>query len=145
MENELTKRILSSIILIPIVFFLIIKGSYYFYLLLIIGFLISLYEWHLLAKKKSYYIPGFVFLVCSFFSIYQIRISEDNSYNQFLTILFVFLQILVDIFGRTFKGPKLTSYSPNKTISGLIGSYTLTLCLIPFFFILIYMIKIIFY
>jgi len=136
MENELTKRILSSIILIPIVFFLIIKGSYFFYLLLIISFLISSYEWHLLAKNKTYYILGFIFLVCSFFSIYQIRISEDNSYSQFLTTLLIciFTDIGGYFFGKTFKGPKLTSYSPNKTISGLIGSYILSLCLIPFFF-----------
>ena len=36
---------------------------------------------------------------------------------------------------KTFKGPKLTSYSPNKTISGLIGSYIFAMCSIP---ILIY-------
>ena len=75
MENELTKRILSSIILIPIVFFLIIKGSYFFLLLLLSGFLISLFEWHFLARR-NHIIYQVLFLVCSFFSIYQIRISR---------------------------------------------------------------------
>jgi len=138
MKNELKKRMLSSIILLPIVFFLIIKGSYFFYLLLIISFFISSYEWHNLTKNKKYHLPGFVFLACSFFSIYQIRIIEDNSYNLFFLILLIciFTDIGGYVFGKTFKGPKLTSYSPNKTISGLIGSYLLALCLIPFLYYL---------
>ena len=138
MKNELKKRMLSSIILLPIVFFLIIKGSYFFYLLLIISFFISSYEWHNLTKNKKYHLPGFVFLICSFFSIYQIRIIEDNSYNLFFLILLIciFTDIGGYVFGKTFKGPKLTSYSPNKTISGLIGSYLLALCLIPFLYYL---------
>ena len=37
------------------------------------------------------------------------------------------------VFGKFFKGPKLTSYSPNKTISGSIGSYLLSLSLLPVF------------
>ena len=59
--------------------------------------------------------------------------TVDNSYNYFLIVLLIC--ICTDIggymFGKIFKGPKLTSYSPNKTISGLIGSYSLSLCLIP--------------
>tara|TARA_B100000674_G_scaffold194278_1_gene158160 strand:+ start:166 stop:810 length:645 start_codon:yes stop_codon:yes gene_type:complete len=135
MVSELKKRILSSIILFPIVFFFVIKGSYYFLLLLIISFIISSYEWHLLAKKKPYYILGFIFLICSFSSIYEIRISQ-NSYEEFIIILFIciFTDIGGYAFGKTFKGPKLTSYSPKKTISGLVGSYLLSLLLIPFFF-----------
>ena len=35
------------------------------------------------------------------------------------------------IFGKIFKGPKLTKYSPNKTYSGLLGSFILSLFLIP--------------
>ena len=136
MENELKKRILSSIILFPIIFLFVIKGSYYFLLLLIISFVISSYEWHKLAKKKPYYILGFIFLICSFSSIYQIRISQNNSYEEFIIILFIciFTDIGGYVFGKTFKGPKLTSYSPKKTISGLVGSYLLSLLLIPFFF-----------
>ena len=66
MNNELKKRILSSIVLVPIVFFLIIKGSYFFLLLLLISIIVSLYEWHFLAKNKSYYVLGFVFLFFHF-------------------------------------------------------------------------------
>ena len=135
MLNELTKRIISSIILIPIVFFLIIKGSYFFYTLLIIIFFVALYEWHFLAKKKSFYFYGIIFLIISFYTIYQIRFNETNSYNQFLIILLIciFTDIGGYVFGKIFKGPKLTSYSPNKTISGLIGSYLFALSLAPLF------------
>jgi len=136
MENELKKRILSSIILFPIIFFFVIKGSYYFLFLLIISLAIASYEWHILAKKKPYYILGFIFLICSFSSIYQIRIGQNNSYEEFIIILFIciFTDIGGYVFGKTFKGPKLTSYSPKKTISGLVGSYLLSILLIPFFF-----------
>jgi len=133
MDNELKKRVISSIFLIPIVFFIIIKGSYFFFFLLLSCFLISCYEWHFLAKNRSYYVLGFIFLICSFSSIYQIRMGINNSYDKFLIILLVciFTDIGGYAFGKIFKGPKLTIYSPNKTISGLLGSFFLALCLIP--------------
>ena len=133
MENNLKKRILSSFILIPIVFFLIIYGSYPFLLLLIMSFFISIFEWHKMTKNKSYNFFGFIFLILSFYSIYQIRMSENNSYESLLIILLIciFTDIGGYIFGKIFKGPKLISYSPNKTISGMIGSYLFSLCLIP--------------
>jgi|TARA_B110000259_G_scaffold180616_1_gene221580 phosphatidate cytidylyltransferase len=50
----------------------------------------------------------------------------------------VFVAILSDIgglvFGKTFKGKKLTKISPNKTISGSIGSFVFSLILIPLFY-----------
>ena len=137
MEIELKKRIISSIILIPIIFFIIIKGSYFFLIILIICFIISLYEWHMMAKRKDYYILGLIFLFFSFYTIYEIRMDEVASYYKFLIIFLICM--LTDIggyvFGKTFNGPKLTSYSPNKTYAGLIGSYLFSLSIIP---ILIY-------
>ena len=38
------------------------------------------------------------------------------------------------IFGKIFKGPKLTTISPNKTFSGVIGAYLLSLMFIIIFF-----------
>tara|TARA_B110001454_G_C12463768_1_gene327348 strand:- start:56 stop:496 length:441 start_codon:yes stop_codon:yes gene_type:complete len=38
------------------------------------------------------------------------------------------------IFGKAFKGKKLTKISPNKTISGSIGSFILSLFLVPLFY-----------
>ena len=50
----------------------------------------------------------------------------------------VLVAILTDIggllVGKTFKGKKLTKISPNKTISGSIGSIIFSLLLIPFFY-----------
>ena len=40
------------------------------------------------------------------------------------------------LFGKTFKGKKLTKISPNKTISGSIGSFILSLLLVPIFYYL---------
>ena len=37
------------------------------------------------------------------------------------------------VIGKTFKGKKLTKFSPNKTVSGSIGSFIFSLFLIPFF------------
>ena len=133
-NNELKKRIISSIILIPVIFFFVIKGSLLFTLLLIIIFLISYFEWHKMSKNRPYYIPGLIFLFFSFYSIYQLRIYEENSLKKFLIILIIC--ILTDlggyIFGKTLKGPKLISYSPNKTFAGLVGSYLFPICLVPF-------------
>jgi len=53
-----------------------------------------------------------------------------------ILLICIFTDIGGYSFGRTFKGPKLTKYSPKKTISGLIGSYLLALCLIPFLYYL---------
>ena len=65
--------------------------------------------------------------------MYHIRMNEENSFIIFFIILFVC--ILTDIggyvFGKIFKGPKLISYSPNKTYSGLIGGYCFAFFLLP--------------
>ena len=38
------------------------------------------------------------------------------------------------VFGKIFKGKKLTKISPNKTISGSIGSFIFSMLLVPFFY-----------
>ena len=53
MKKEFIKRLLSSIILIPIAFFFIIKGSFFFTFFIATCFLITLYEWHMMSKKKN--------------------------------------------------------------------------------------------
>ena len=55
---------------------------------------------------------------------------------MFKIILFVILLICISsdiggiLFGKIFKGPKLTKVSPNKTISGSIGSLVFTTIII---------------
>lgn len=133
MNSEIIKRILSSIFLLPLSFFCIVKGSYFFYFLLGIIFLIASVEWHFMSKNKLYYFIGYLFLSISIFSVYKLRVDFDNEFFTILVIttICIFTDIGGYVFGKTFKGPKLTKYSPNKTYSGLIGSYLLPLIFVP--------------
>ena len=123
MNNEILKRILSSLILIPIALFFIIKGSYFFIFFILICFLISSYEWHFMSKNKKYYLPGFIFIIFSFYTFYFFRI--EGEYRVFLLIFIVCIATDIGgyIFGKIFKWKKLSKISPKKTISGVFGSY----------------------
>ena len=129
MNRELYYRILSSLILIPITFYVTLQGSLEFIFFLLICFSLSLYEWFKLCKIKSSKILGVLFLIFSFYTIFDLRSSSDNGY----LIIFFVLIICVStdlggyLFGKIFKGPKLSKLSPNKTYSGVIGSYILSL------------------
>ena len=141
MKSELIKRILSSLILIPIALFFIVKGSFLFNFFIAICFLITVYEWHMMSKKKSYYLLGLIFLIFSFYTVYELRnISENTSLSLFLfiTLICVSTDIGGYLFGKIFKGPKLTKLSPNKTYSGMIGGYLLSIVFTNFFIEYIY-------
>ena len=130
MKVELQKRILSSLILIPLSFFFIIKGSYLFNFFLFICFCLTIYEWHMMSKRKIYYLSGIIFLIFSFFLTYSLRnVSNEQSLLFFLFVITICISTDVGgyIFGNLFKGPKLTKLSPNKTYSGMIGSYFLAI------------------
>ena len=135
MGQELTKRILSSLILIPITLFFIIKGSYLFIIFISICLGVIIYEWHMMSKKKSFKIFGFLFLIISFYSIYKLRNNYFNDYSFLLltTLICVATDLGGYIFGKLFKGPKLTKHSPNKTYSGMIGGFFLSIILVNFF------------
>ena len=125
MSKELIKRFISSIILLPLAFFLIIQGSFLLIFFTVISFIIASYEWHTMSKKKSYYIYGFFFLIFSFYTFYELSIE----------LIVIFYVIIVCsstdiggyVFGKIFKGPKLTKISPKKTYAGMIGGYFLSL------------------
>ena len=143
MKQELQKRILSSLILIPIALFFIIKGSFLFNFFIIICFMITSYEWHKMSYKKPYYLIGLLFLIISFYSAYKIRTTMNGDYIYFIIILLIC--ILTDIggyiFGKILKGPKLTKISPKKTYSGLIGGFLLSIGVLFFIFSLGLLIK----
>ena len=136
MKQEFIKRLLSSIVLIPIALFFIIKGSYFFVFFILIGLFVSIYEWHYMSKKKDYKIPGIIFLILSFYSAYYFRNEFDADYQYFILILFIciFTDIGGYIFGKLFKGPKLTKISPKKTYSGVIGGYLFSIIFVALFF-----------
>ncbi len=134
MINEFQKRVLSSLILIPLCFFFLIKGSFLINFLLIICLLVSFYEWYKMSKKKSYHFFGYLFLTLSFYSAYLTRnIDEYGLLFLFVIIICISTDIGGYVFGKTFKGPKLTKISPQKTYSGLLGSYFLSIITISFF------------
>ena len=139
MNQELIKRILSSIVLIPVALFFVIKGSFLFIFFISTCFCIISYEWHMMRKKKSYYFLGFLFLIFSFVTIYELRfdnyiIGKDYMWVLIILIVCVATDLGGYIFGKIFKGPKLTKLSPNKTYAGMFGGYILSLIALSFSF-----------
>jgi phosphatidate cytidylyltransferase len=136
MKPEIIKRILSSIILIPLALFFIIKGSFLFNFFISICFLITVYEWHIMSKKKSYSIIGLIFLIISFYSVYKLRNNfvGDYIYLLFITVICVSTDVGGYVFGKIFKGPKLIKISPKKTYSGMIGGFLLSVISATIFF-----------
>ena len=127
MSQELTKRILSSLILIPTTLFFVIKGSALFVFFISICLIVIIYEWHMMTKKKPYRIFGYIFIFFSFYTIFKLRIDNDYYLLLFVIIICVSTDIGGYVFGNIFKGPKLTKFSPNKTYAGMIGGYLLSI------------------
>ena len=126
--NEFKKRILSSIILIPISIFFIIQGSITFIFFLTLIFLATSSEWLKMTKKRDLIkITGLFFLLFSFYTAIYLRQYIGLNFFLFLLVVCVFTDIGGYLFGKIFKGPKLTNISPKKTYSGVIGSFTFSL------------------
>ena len=128
MITEFKKRLLSSIILLPISIFFIVKGSVFFIFFLSVLFLATSYEWLKMSKKNDLLkIFGIIFLFLSFYTTLEIR--ENYKVNNFLLIIIIciFTDIGGYVFGNIFKGPKLTRISPKKTYSGVFGGFLLSL------------------
>ena len=123
--NEFLKRLLSSIILIPLILYILISGSFLFKIFILVCFLIANYEWYMISKKKIYSFPGYIFILISFYTFYKLRTDFDLR----LIIVIILICISTDIggylFGKFFKGPKLTKLSPKKTYTGMLGSFLL--------------------
>ena len=146
MKKELTKRIITSLLLI-LLFILAIQYTYILIISLIITSLISWIEFNGLFAKifiKSKYkiniqyvffkIASLLYLI--FFSVIVFYTVSDPLIKNY-TIYFFCTCISSDVgglmFGKFFGGKKLTKISPNKTISGAVGSLLFSLMLIPFF------------
>ena len=139
--NNLQKRIVTSAVLIGIVLSCLFINSYTWLLLLIIVSLISLVEIINLSRKiwKNKLIlfifsaTSFIYLL--FFTVITFRAKAWHDVEGILFILSVC--ILSDIggyiIGKSIGGKKLTKISPNKTISGSVGSFLFSL--IPLIFI----------
>jgi len=125
MSKEFIKRFISSIILLPLAFYFIIQGSFLLIFFTVICFIVSCFEWHTMSKKKFYYIYGFLFLIFSFYTFYELSTELIGVF--YVIIICSSTDIGGYVFGKIFKGPKLTKISPKKTYAGMFGGYFLSL------------------
>ena len=148
MNNNLSKRIFTSIILSTILLSCLFLHKYSWLLLILIASIISFFEFNNLIKKIWKKNKGTIFLlnvVCLFYLyFFIILVYQDGRISEFYTLSILLICILTDIggyiVGRTIGGKKLTKISPNKTISGSIGSFLFSL--IPCFLIFLFEISI---
>ncbi len=78
-------------------------------------------------NKDLVRIFGIFFLFFSFFSTIYLRQYIGLNFFLFLIIVCIFTDTGGYIFGKIFKGPRLTKISPKKTYSGVIGSFLMAL------------------
>ena len=155
--NNFILRIFSSILLLPITLYIIFLNNFFFQILLLIVFVTSIYELRFLIKSYLFLVVFFlvVFFIISFYKLRGSTLDDFYFLLWFLSIVW-----LSDIggyaVGKFFKGPKLSKWSPNKTISGFFGSiifsqfafcvfllskvqfkYSISILLIQFFFSII--------
>ena len=137
MAAELRKRIITSIILFLIAIFCILIHKFAFVLILIVTLFVCFNEWrdinYKYFKKKQhnnwkYFFVQFVGLVYLFiFLSTSIALRGNNSESIAFFIIILCICIFSDIggyvFGKVIGGKKLTKISPNKTISGSLGSF----------------------
>ena len=128
MKKELEKRIYSSLIILPITLFFIIQGSVLLLVFLSLFFLATCYEWFKMNKKNDLVkLFGTIFLFFSFYSAFNIREKSGIDFFIFIILVCIFTDIGGYVFGKIFKGPRLTSISPKKTYAGVIGGFLLSL------------------
>ena len=137
MAPELGKRIITSIILFLIAIFCILIHKFVFVLMLIVTLFVCFNEWrdinYKYFKEKQhnnwkYFFVQFVGLVYLFiFLSTSIALRGNNSESIAFFIIILCICIFSDIggyvFGKVIGGKKLTKISPNKTISGSLGSF----------------------
>ena len=90
-------------------------------------------------KRILYKILGIIFLILSFYSAYNLRTYAGLNFFLFIILISIFTDIGGYIVGKTLGGPKLTKISPNKTISGTLGSFIFSIIPLFIFFYLGYL------
>ena len=93
----------------------------------------------IICLKKKIQKIWFCFL--NFFFFIYLQLKDKRQWRLYFFLLIVIICISTDIggyvFGKLFKGPKLTIYSPNKTYAGMLGSFIFSI-LFMFIFINFY-------
>ena len=148
MNLELKKRMITSFFLL-----LLLTAMYFYnYILIISLIIISIIAWiefyALISKifkkeNNKHKLLRFLYksfsLIYLFSLVYLILLTQfKNSEHQIFITYSILISVMSDtggfIIGKIFKGKKLTKISPKKTLSGCIGSFIFSLCLIPFFY-----------
>ena len=143
-STNLKKRFYTSILLLLLIIMLGYNNIVLVYTLIVLGS-ISIIEFANLIKKinlkRIFFILFnilfiiYIFLFCYFFLFF-------SNFIQLKIFIFILLiscaasDIGGFIFGKIFKGPKLTKISPNKTFSGAIGSIFFTILIMTLSIIL---------
>ena len=150
MNKEILKRTITSFFLIT----LLGLTFFYSYILIISLVVVSIISWiefyGLIVKifykntiRSSFLkfsIKAISLIYLTLFSFIIFNGIAKNNYELNMLYLFsicIFSDIGGLIFGKFFKGKKLTKISPNKTVSGSIGSFILSLTLVPIFYYLL--------
>ena len=148
MSLELKKRIVTSILLLFLLY-LMINYSYILIISLIIISVVTWIEFNSLIykvfkkNKKKNLIIKFLFKLLSLIYLSSLvflilYIETEQTHLKICLIYSILVSIVTDIggllIGRTIKGKKLTKISPKKTISGSIGSFLFSLVLVPIFY-----------
>ena len=144
-KNELKLRVITSIFLI-LLLYLMLNFSVVMISSLLLIFVITWIEINNILSKsnlqkfflRNLIIRFFIFLYLLFFSyLVLMEFIENNPNVSWILIYLVLICILTDlggyIFGKTFKGKKLTKISPNKTYSGMFVSFLLPLVFAIFY------------
>lgn len=135
MSENLKKRIITSLLLFILIFLILSFNFILVYTLIILGSLALIEFFNLsnriFSNKTKLLIFNSIFII--YISIFCVFFFIFSNFLQLKVIVFCLLLTCIAsdlggfIFGKIFKGPKLTSISPNKTISGACGSLILSL------------------
>jgi phosphatidate cytidylyltransferase len=124
-SDNTRKRIISSLVMIPIALFAIFSSQKLFIFLVIMVAVLMAFEWSEMSRKmpdkKKWRLIGFFYIAIPLYCAVAIRILD----NEILFWMFAIIWA-TDIFaffaGRSLGGNKIApEISPNKTWSGLIG------------------------
>ena len=148
--SEAVKRVITSFLLI---LFLIISinNIYVLFFLLIICCYEIFYEFFSMIKKIfiiknkiNLYIFSLILLLYTTFinleilNIFLFDITEKKETFYLIVTICISTDVGGYVFGKIFKGKKLSRISPNKTYSGLFGSYLLSVIISLYLFKNIY-------
>ena len=142
--NNLSQRFITSIILLFILSISLFFNKYIWLFTLILVSLVLFIEFNNLTKKiwkKKNNIVSSLNVFSLLFLLILIYVSFDSYSNPPMGLLFIILICIFSdtggyVIGNLFGGTKLTKISPNKTISGSLGSFMFSLFPIVIFWLL---------